>query len=77
MVSVKINLMDNEWTALADRAEATLRPIDREARWLVRCSLVRGGWLDVDKKAEEECMNERRMARTPELPNLGAYHPNP
>ena len=56
MIKLEINLTDDEWGALAKLNRATLRPIDREARWLIRCSLIRDGWLEVDQKAKEACM---------------------
>lgn len=56
MIKLEVSLTDDEWEALAKRQRTTLRPIDREARWLIRCSLIRDGWLKVDQKAKEACM---------------------
>ncbi len=60
MVKVEVNLLDEEWEALADIAEITLRPIARQARWLIRCALVGRGFLQVEPEAEEECMKEAK-----------------
>lgn len=58
MIKVIVNMLDEEWEALSNLADATLRPIDREARWLIRCGLANNGWLDLDGKSQEECMKK-------------------
>ena len=45
-----------EYSALAELTKRTLQPIDRQARWWVRCGFVRKGLLKLDQGEQEECM---------------------
>lgn len=51
---IKIPLHQEEYSALLRMAERELRPIDMQARWIIRCELKRHGFLpNYDTEGEQ------------------------